>query len=167
MLWCTTLPSPPHLRVSRGPFRADPDVVINSRLQLAERPLAACEIPTRERQLFRSVQMLEKRSRTAKYCKILQKNRTVEGGLKRGEAGRMSFCDLLIGSATRDLAPSRQSVAVDGRNCNEQLPSLFTRSAARRPLLRRRDGRPWCDERSCMSSVMCRHDCDDFVAGIR
>ena len=40
----------------------------------------------------------------------------------------MSFCDLLIGSAKHGLAPSRQCFAVDGRDCNEQLPILFTRS---------------------------------------
>ena len=40
----------------------------------------------------------------------------------------MSFCDLLIGSAMHRLAPSRQSFALDGRECNEQSPILFTRS---------------------------------------
>ena len=58
----------------------------------------------------------------------MQKNRTVESGLKRGDAGRMSFCDLLIGSAMHRLAPSRQSFALDGRECNEQSPILFTMS---------------------------------------
>ena len=38
----------------------------------------------------------------------------------------MPVCDWLIGSAKHDLAPSRQSVAVDGRNCNEHLTVLFT-----------------------------------------
>ena len=56
----------------------------------------------------------------------MQKNRTVESDLKRGEAGRMSFCDLLIGSAMHRLAPSRQSFALDGRKCNERTPILFT-----------------------------------------
>jgi hypothetical protein len=59
-------------------------------------------------------------------CKILQIKRTVESGLKRGESGRMSFCDLLIGSVMHRLAPSRQSFAVDRRNCNEPSPILFT-----------------------------------------
>ena len=82
-----------------------------------------------ERQLFRYVQTLEKCSGTAEYCKILQKNCRAQSGLKRGDAGRMSFCDLLIGSAKRGHAPSRQNFAVDGRDCNEQLPVLFTRSS--------------------------------------
>jgi hypothetical protein len=43
-----------------------------------------------ERPLFRSVQTLEKCSRTAKYCKKLQASRPVESRLKRGIAGRMS-----------------------------------------------------------------------------
>ena len=34
------------LRVARGPYRADPDVVINSRLHAAERPFAASDIQT-------------------------------------------------------------------------------------------------------------------------
>ena len=60
----------------------------------------------------------------------MQKNRPVEAGLKRVEAGRMSFCDLLIGSAMDRLAPSRQRFALDERKCNEQTPILFTRSMA-------------------------------------
>ena len=62
------LPPPfslPHLRVARGRYRADPDVVIHSRLHSAERPLAACEIQATERPLFSSVQTLEKCSRRA------------------------------------------------------------------------------------------------------
>jgi hypothetical protein len=66
--------SSPHLRVARGPYGADPDVVIDSRLHSAERPLPACEI----RRLFRSVQTLEKCSRTARNCKKLQRKRIVE-----------------------------------------------------------------------------------------
>ena len=34
-------------RTARGPYRADPDVVIHSRLHAAERPLAGCETQTR------------------------------------------------------------------------------------------------------------------------
>ena len=66
--------SSPHLRVARGPYGADPDVVIDSPLHSAERPLRACEI----RRLFRSVQTLEKCSRTARNCKKLQRKRIVE-----------------------------------------------------------------------------------------
>ena len=39
----------------------------------------------------------------------------------------MSFCDLLIGPAMHNLAPSRHPFAVDGRDCNEQSPIMFTR----------------------------------------
>ena len=56
----------------------------------------------------------------------MQENRTVESGLKRGEARRMSFCDLWIGSALHLRAPSTQSIALYGRKRNEQLAALFT-----------------------------------------
>ena len=71
VVWCTRAVAPcppfslPHLRVARGRYRADPDVVIHSRLHSAERPLAACEIQAMERPLFSSVQTLEKCSRRA------------------------------------------------------------------------------------------------------
>ena len=76
----------------------------------------------------RSRTLMYKRLKMLQECKKVQKNRTVESGLKRGDAGRMSFCDLLIGSAMHRLAPSRQRFALNGRECNEQLPILFTRS---------------------------------------
>jgi hypothetical protein len=72
--------------------------------------------------------MLEKCCGTAKNCKKLQTNRALESGLKRGQAGRMSFCEWQIGSAMHRLAPSKKSFAVDRRNCNEQSRSLFTMS---------------------------------------
>ena len=55
----------------------------------------------------------------------------------------MSFCDLLMGSAKHGLAPSRQCVAVDGRECNEQLPILFSDAGdaeTRSSMLRRARG---------------------------
>jgi hypothetical protein len=63
------------------------------------------ELKLVERRLFSCVRMLEKCCRTAKYCKILQPNRTVESDFKRADARRMSFYYLLIGSATHRLAP--------------------------------------------------------------
>ena len=63
-LWCTTGVCPctpfflPHLRVARGPYRADRYMVIHSRLHAAERPLAAFEhfiVPSLPIQFFQVV----------------------------------------------------------------------------------------------------------------
>ena len=40
----------------------------------------------------------------------------------------MSFSDLRIESAVHLLAPSRQRFALNVRECNQQLPILFTMS---------------------------------------
>ena len=77
-----------------------------------------------EPQLFMSVQTLEK---MLWDCKLLQIKRTVESASEQGQPGRMSFCDLLIGPAMHNLAPSRQPFAVDGRDCNEQITHLVHR----------------------------------------
>ena len=57
-----------------------------------------------ERHLFRSVQTLENALGLQNTAK---KNRRAQSSLERGNAGRMSFCDLLMGSAKHGLAPSR------------------------------------------------------------
>ena len=58
----------------------------------------------------------------------MQESATIESGLKRGAAGRMSFSDLQIGSAMQRLAAPRQGFALDGLECNEKSPILFTGS---------------------------------------
>ena len=76
----------------------------------------------------RSRTLVYKRLKMLQECKKVQKNRTVESGLERGDAGRMSFGDLLIGSAMHRLSPSRQGFALNGRKCNQKSPVLFTMS---------------------------------------
>ena len=130
-LWCTRAVGPyapfsvPHLRVARGPYRVDPDVVINSRLHSAERPLAAVKSKLMERHLFMSVQTLEK---CVQDCKRNTAKKP-EGPIGF-EAWRrrpyVRFVIYVIGSANHGLAPSRQSFAVDGRDCKEQTHILFT-----------------------------------------
>ena len=76
----------------------------------------------------RSRTLMYKRLKMLQECKKVQESATIESGLKRGDACRMSFCDLLIGFAMHRLALSRQRFALNGPGCNEQLPILFTRS---------------------------------------
>ena len=118
-------PSPPHLRVARGPIVPTTTwSLIHGCMRLRDR-FAESEI---QADGTAAVQECTSARKMLQECKKVQKNRTVESGFKRGEAGRMSFCDLLIGSARHGLAPSGQSFAVDGRKCNERTPILFTRS---------------------------------------
>ena len=76
----------------------------------------------------RSRTLVYKRLKMLQECKKVQKNRTVESGLEPGDAGCMSFGDLLIGSAMHRLSPSRRGFALNGRECNQQSPALFTMS---------------------------------------